>query len=206
MEAAMADFVHNRRILLGGIACVVAAPAWASTPSAGQLRFAVFRNGARVGEHVMGFTQAGAMMTATSEVHMAIRVGPVPVFRYTHSAREQWRDGRFVSLETSTSSNGKREKVSARRGDGGVRVETLTGQTLAPDNAAPLTHWNTKAFAGPMFNPQTGRMVKATAKHMSEGHWTVRGEAEIDDWYEDGVWSALKGRLPDRSLLEYRRL
>ena len=36
--------------------------------------------------------------------------------------------------------------------------------------------------------------------------WSLRGEAEIDNWYDDaGVWLALRGRLPDKSIMQYRR-
>jgi hypothetical protein len=97
-----------------------------------------------------------------------------------------------------------------------VRIETAHGDWSAPLGAAPLTHWNTAAFARPLFNPQTGKALKCSAvRHQGETlptggpglRWTVRGEAEIDDWYDaGGTWVALRGRLPDKSMLEYRRI
>src|SRR5690606_29334925 len=111
--------------------------------------FAAFRNGVRVGDHEIRFTRDGATVTATTEVALLIRVGPVPVFRYAHSARETWRDGRFAELDSTTVGNGKRERVGARRTPGGVVLETHAGRLAAPADAAPLTHWNTAAFAGP---------------------------------------------------------
>jgi hypothetical protein len=48
-------------------------------------------------------------------------------------------------------------------------------------------------------------MLKVTAARKGDT-WSVRGEAEIDDTYdESGVWTALRGKLKDGSMIEYRR-
>ena len=64
-----------------------------------------------------------------------------------------------------------------------------------------------------MINPSririlaVGKLLKVTARRVSVSHWTVRGEAEIDDFYDEaGVWTALKGKLEDGSRIEYRRV
>jgi hypothetical protein len=34
----------------------------------------------------------------------------------------------------------------------------------------------------------------------------LRGDQQIDEWYDDnGVWGGLRGVLPNKSILEYRR-
>lgn len=206
----------SRRQVLSGLTLALAPVRALGAGTDASLRFAVFRNGAHVGEHEMTFVRAADAVTATSAVAMVIRLGPVPVFRYRHQARETWRGDRFEHLETSTTSNGKLERVSARALSGGVSIETGAGASRAPATAAPLTHWNPRAFTAPLFNPQTGKLLKVSVSRTANehlkadgggAHWSVRGEAEIDDWYDgDGAWSALRGRLPDRSILEYRRL
>lgn len=207
----------NRRVLLAGLTLALMPQRLLAAPADRSLRFAVFRNGSHVGEHQMDFERSGDLTTATTSVAMLIRLGPVPVFRYSHHAREIWRSGRFDRLETSTTSNGKREQVSASAAPDAVVITTLAGATSAAATAAPLTHWNPQAFAGPLFNPQTGKPLNVTVRRnvgerlpdRSDAaiHWAVRGETEIDDWYDGrGSWAALRGRLPDRSLMEYRRL
>jgi hypothetical protein len=58
-----------------------------------------------------------------------------------------------------------------------------------------------------MFNQQEGKMLKVRATRISASHWQVRGEAEIDDFYDaQGQWSGLKGKLEDGSTLEYKRI
>jgi hypothetical protein len=207
-----------RRSLIGAGLLLAAAPRAAWAASAASLRFLVYRGGVRVGDQVMRFSPAGEAMTVTAEASIVIRLGPVLLLRYSHQARETWRGGRFERLQTATSSNGKRERVAAERAAGGVTIETAGGVLRAPGEVSPFTHWNRRAFAGPMFNPQTGKLLKVSAvslgadkatrangETVAATRWSVRGEAEIDDWYDEaGTWCALRGRLPDRSIMEYR--
>lgn len=200
------DMISRRRLLAGGLA-LIAAPAWAAEPGGRRLTFAVFRNGARIGEHHMVFAGDGASQVATTEVEMAVKLGPIVAYRYRHHAVERWSGGRFSSLETTTDANGRAQRVNARRGESGVVVETGKGRIVGPADAAPLTHWNTAAFARPLFNPQEGKMLRVSATRAGARQWSIRGEAEIDDFYDEaGVWSGLRGKLRDGSTMEYRRL
>ena len=200
------DLIARRSLLAVGLA-LIAAPAWPAEPAGRRLGFAVFRNGAHVGEHHMAFAGDAAAPVATTEVEMAVKLGPIVAYRYRHHAVERWTGGRFSSLETTTDANGRAQRVSARRGASGVAIETGKNRLVGPSDASPLTHWNPVAFAGPLFNPQEGKMLKVAATRTSARQWSVRGEAEIDDFYDaEGVWSGLKGRLKDGSTMEYRRL
>lgn len=210
-----------RRALLaaGLLSAVGAGRGLAAAPASGRLSFVVLRNGAIVGEHHMTFSGEASSPRVTTEVEMVIKLGPVPVFRYRHAAEERWVAGRFASLQTRTDANGKSRSVSARRTDAGVVIDTSAGRIAAPPDAAPLTHWNTAAFAEPLFNPQEGKLLKIAARRggveavrtadgasLRATRWSLRGEAEIDNWYDaSGAWAALRGKLPDGSTMEYRR-
>ncbi|HVI33346.1 DUF6134 family protein [Phenylobacterium sp.] len=200
----------SRRSLLAVAAGLAASPAWAAPPAGGRLAFAVFRKQARVGEHRMVFTRTGGLLEVVTEADMRLSVGPIPFVRYSHRARERWRDGRFESLETSSSTNGKRDRVDARREGEAVLIVTPRGERRVSARTAPLTHWNPAILEGPLFNPQTGAPLKLTTRREAVppgARWLIRGEAEIDNWYDQaGVWQALRGKLPDGSWMEYRRL
>ena len=138
---------------------------------------------------------------------MTVKIGPVPVYKYRHRATEKWRGPQFVSVETFTEANGKKQHVLAQAGAGAVTIDGPAGLVKAAANAAPLSHWNTAAFGRPLFNQQEGKVLKVTATKVAANHWAVRGEAEIDDWYDAaGQWQALKGKLEDGSTMEYRRV
>ncbi|WP_340647512.1 DUF6134 family protein [Phenylobacterium sp.] len=197
----------DRRLLLAGGLAALPGFALAATPPGRRLAFQVLRNGTLIGEHRMSFAGDPASPTVTTDVRMTVKLGPVPVFRYRHHAVERWTGGRFASLDTTTDSNGKAERVSARRTEAGVIIETAKGRITGPAGVRPFTHWNPEVFSGPLFNPQEGKLLKVTTRKVSATQWAVRGEAEIDDFYDEtGVWAALKGKLEDGSRIEYRRL
>ena len=173
-----------------------------------SLTFAVFRNGSRIGEHHVAFSGDGPALTATTEAVMTVKIGPVPVFRYHHHAVETRHDGVFASLETDTTTNGKLEHVVAERTGGGVRIDCPYGKATLSADANPMNHWNQQIFSGgPLFNPQTGKLLKVRTAKVAPGHWTIRGETEIDDYYDEaGAWQSLTGKLDDGSKVEYRRV
>jgi hypothetical protein len=140
-------------------------------------------------------------------VSMTVKVGPVPVYKYKHSAVERWVDGKWASIDTTTDGNGKVTKVSARQMGSYVQINGPAGAVRGPANALPLSHWNQGNFGKPLFNQQEGKMLKVTCTQVKPGHWQVRGEAEIDDFYDaQGNWMALRGKLEDGSKMEYRRI
>ncbi|WP_397397235.1 DUF6134 family protein [Phenylobacterium sp.] len=209
----------RRTLLAAGTLLAVPTPLLAATPVNRRLVFSVLRNGERIGEHRMTFSGDASALTVSTEVDMAVKLGSVTAYRYRHTARENWADGRFESLETVTDATAGDRKVSARRTPEGVRIRTGRREVLAPAGTAPLTHWNSKVLTGRLFNPQEGDLVRITATQkglrpvtLADGRtveaqvWALRGEADIDNWYDRaGVWTGLKGRLPDGSTLEYRR-
>jgi hypothetical protein len=72
---------------------------------------------------------------------------------------------------------------------------------------SPMNHWNQKAFPGPFFNPETGKPMRVQVARAGAGHWTIRGEAEMDDYYDEaGQWLAIRAKGTDGSAIEYRRI
>lgn len=197
--------IARRDLLAGGLGLALAPAAALAAP--GALHFQVFRNGVKVGEHHVSFSGDESSRTATTDVLMVVKVGPVPVFKYTHRAVEKWAGGKWVSAETSTNSNGKIQKVSAQALPGFVQIDGPAGLVKGPADAVPLSHWNQANFSKPLFNQQEGKLLKVKCTQVAPGHWAIRGEAEIDDFYDSaGAWNALQGKLQDGSKMEYRRI
>ena len=124
-------------------------------------------------------------------------------------------------LETDTNDNGTPYRVRARRVAGGILIQaTGLADQMAPENALPLTHWAIAAMDAPLFNPQTGKMLREEAQkrglstvRLADGTpiqatgYALAGEAPIEDWYDRQlVWAALNGRGKDGSAIAYRRI
>lgn len=213
--------VSRRGFAFAALALIAPGVGMAAADYPARLAFAAIRNGKRIGEHRLSFETAGEALTVRTRAEMAVKIGPVTVYRYLHEAVERWRGDRFESLESATNSGGKRESVKAARTDGGVLIRA-GGQPPAtgPAGMLPFTHWNVAVARAPLFNPQTGKILRQATQVLGPGpvlqadgrsitarRITFTGDASIDNWYDAAdVWVGLKGKLDDGSIMEYRRL
>jgi hypothetical protein len=218
----------RRGLLAGGCGCLGALalprPAWAApagVPAAGPLAFQVSRNGSAIGTHRLDFTQDGATTTVRIDASFRVGFGFITLYRYHHQGVEIWRDGAFASLHTITHDNGTNFEVRADRVASGIRI-TATGiaDRIAPPGTLPLTHWSVAAMAAPLFNPQTGKMLRETCQPQGPGtvtladgrairatRYALAGEAPMQDWYDTAkIWAALDGTGTDGSRIRYRRV
>ena len=211
----------DRRALIGGVLTAAVQPWQALAAPAPNLRFNILRNGKPFGQYTVASVVSGDAVTVTSDVTMKMRVSGLTVFDYMLHCVETWRGGRFMELKSNSRRDNQNNAVSVKRGDAGaITANNTSGLVALPANASPLSHWNPAAFDGPLFNPQDGYPLRLTAQSMGrEGltlangtkigavHWALRGESQIDDWYDDaGVWAGLRAVFPDKSIVEYRRL
>jgi hypothetical protein len=200
--------------------CRGAAASQAGYPATDSLNFQVSRNGAPIGTHKLEFSRAGRDLTVHIDAAFRVGFGFITFYRYHHVGVERWRDGHFDSLETTTNDNGREFQVLARRTPGGVTIQAtgVPDQTVAEDTL-PLTHWAMAAMTAPLFNPETGKMLRETARprgakmiDLANGTsikatgFTLKGDAPIEDWYDDSqVWAALDAVGQDGSRISYRR-
>jgi hypothetical protein len=213
-----ADFTR-RAMMAGGLACA-GLPARAEAARPSRLAFDVWRNGHKIGQHNVIFNGGGRDFTVAIDAQMAVGLGPIVVFRYHHQATETWRGGQFADLRSHTVTNGRPEQVEAVRTPAGVVVRTLNGTHTLSAAAHPLTHWNPGVLETPLFNPQTGALMRekvsrqvgesprqAGAPAIQATRYALAGDADITDWYDaTSVWTALRARVKDGSYIDYRRV
>lgn len=213
----MSHITRRRFSLCAAAALLTPSGAFAAYPA--ELAFAAFRKGKRIGEQRMTF-EPGEILTVRTRAEMAIKIGPVTAYRYLHEAVERWRGDQFETLETRTLAGGSRESVVATRTASGVVIRGSKANVTAAPGALPFTHWNPKVARAPLFHPQSGKLLRVSAREagqdpvlLADGRTvearrvSFTGDAQIDDWYgADGIWTGLRGRLEDGSALEYRRL
>lgn len=207
--------------MAGGSALLPLGHAWSQAPGSSNKRIAfdVWRNGQMIGDHTVDIEGDEGDFRVRTNVELLVKFGPIPVFHYTFKSHETWREGKFSALESRTETNGRGDQVHAASSPSGVTIQTSRGQThTAPADALPLSHWNPHALRNPLFNPQTGAMLKERiarqegenlrlpdGRSIQTTKVTLVGDTEIIDWYDEaGAWVALRGRLKDGSYLHYR--
>ena len=209
----------RRGFLVQGIALAAAAPRRGLASSVQpDLRFEVMRNGSRIGQHSIRFRQEGTTLEAEFVVDIAVRLGPIVLYRYAMRGREVWREGAFASLESETNDDGTRHRVKATRTPDQVVVEVSGAlKTIFPSSAIPLTHWNDLCMERPLFNPQDGAAIGSSVVTRGEEmvaladgssvratRYSLIGKPALDDWYDlTRHWTALRAPGSDGSTIDY---
>lgn len=171
-----------------------AAPASSPEPA---LSFRVERGGTPIGTHTINFTQDGGDLHVAIDINLAVSFGPITVFRYAHSNRETWRDGKLVAIETETNDDGRLFSVSARMTDQGLEVTSSeNGTFIAPENIIPTSYWNPATVEQTrLLDTQRGRIINvrvnetATREALVDGarvpvrEYEMTGDLKLKLWY-----------------------
>jgi hypothetical protein len=231
-----ADAPTRRAVLTGLAATAVATPSRAQQrpteaealriPPGDRVEFHILRSGSRVGQHVVSFTRSGARLQVASRVEIVIRLGPIPVFRYTHSVDEDWRiaadgTGMLVAANAHTNDDGTKHFMRAEATPRGLAVQSDEGGSYtAPAGTLIATHWNIAELDGPMVNPQGGKLlmpdvvrgprapVPLAGGGSVEAHrYALSGDVTLDLWYDlASQWAATRFVAQDSSVVLYRRV
>jgi hypothetical protein len=215
--------VSRRELLLGGAACLAAAPARAAlpVPAGDSLVFQVMRGGESIGEHRLDFSRDGDVLTVVVAVQLVVKFGPIPVFRYKHHNVERWQGDQFLGFDSETNDDGDQKHISAQRQADGIRVQgTGLDAYVAPAESLAATHWNRRQLDGPLINTQNGKLLRPTVADLGSEtvalangtpvtatHYALSGDVALDLWYDPTPrWTALRFVARDGSIVEYRRI
>jgi hypothetical protein len=171
-----------------------AAPASSPEPA---LSFRVERGGTPIGTHTINFTQDGGDLHVAIDINLAVSFGPITIFRYAHTNRETWRDGKLVAIETETNDDGRLFSVSARMTDQGLEVTSSeNGTFIAPENIIPTSYWNPATVEQTrLLDTQRGRIINvrvnetATREALVDGarvpvrEYEMTGDLKLKLWY-----------------------
>ena len=185
-------------------------------PADNVLAYEVFRNDKRIGFHHMQFTRNGGEVKVDIHIELDVRLGFIPLFRYTHQNTEIWRDGVLRSLVSKTDNNGKPAFV-----DLALKEGSFLGRGSRFESGLALPIMSTSYF-DPNFvrqqnliSSQDGRLLKVEVAYLGaeqvpdisglvEAHrFRLTGDLKIDIWYtEDGRW--VRTEFSRGGMLSYR--
>lgn len=167
--------------------------------------FRVYREGSPMGSHHIKLTRNADKVTAEIAIDLTVQLGPFTLFSYKHRNTEVWQKGRLISLQTTTDDNGEMYEVKGQAVREGFRVEGPEGVFIAPKDIMTTSYWQARTVdQSVLLDTQHGKLVHVKVASLGEQqlrwarhkvmarHYQVRGDLDLDIWYDDkGNWAKL---------------
>jgi hypothetical protein len=183
-----------------------------------QYLFGVYLDDKRIGTHRFTVERdaTSEAVRVTSQAQFTVSVLRIPVFRYQHSAVENWRAGCLESIDTETDVNGTRTSLTGRRNPAGFEVEVSSSdgghRRALPACTASYAYWDADTLRQhrELLNGQTGAYQPVEQVLVPESQRSLLelkgSDFKIDVSYEnsDGRWVALATTTRDGRALHYR--
>lgn len=206
-----------RRLLLGALtafpvaslprfgAQAVPVPLQPATERPIPIRFDVRRGGDSIGTHSVRFRRDGEDLIVEIDIALEVRFAFMTVYRYRHTNRETWRNGRLTGIDARTDDDGDRFFVRAVSADGGLRIENNEGTSMAPPETLSTSYWNAGTVRqSRLIDTQYGRLASVTSTPIGARSvmtaagpvraecWRVSGDLDLDVCYDaNGNWVGL---------------
>ena len=175
-------------------------------PPGNQVPFLVRRDGDRIGQHTLTFRREGDDTVVDVAIGLGVFIGPIRVFRYNHSNREVWRNGRLISLVSETDNDGDDYAVRGETTGDGFRVSGADGTQVLPDDIISTSYWRRETVEQDrLLNTQNGRVmavqvaplgtetIRAAGQDITASRYRTSGDLQLDVWYsEAGQWVKLR--------------
>jgi hypothetical protein len=183
------------------------------------IKFDAYRNGSAFGFSTVKIDGAPGEETVEVVSALWVGLGPITAFKYLLRTSTQWRGGRIERLDSVVNDDGDVFKVIARRSEAGLIVDGFDGSLTAAADILPTTYWRADMVTrSKLLSTQHGRVLKvgfkslgneqilSEGKEISATHHAMRGDLDIDIWYDvDGEWVKLTFSVGD-SDIEYKRV
>jgi Family of unknown function (DUF6134) len=112
-----------------------------------------------IGTYTNVVEQNGDDTRVDSDLHIAVKILGIVVFRQEARRSEYWRNQRLVSFDGVTVTNGDKIAIRGEARDGGFAVTTPSGTHLAPADVHPSNPWCAMILnADVMMSTRTGKV------------------------------------------------
>jgi hypothetical protein len=139
--------------------------------------FQVMLDGQPIGRHRFELSGDGEHRALLSRAAFDVRLLGIPVYRYRHEVREQWRGDCLASLQAETVDDGDRSAVHAVAEANGLRIDAATGTVTESGCVMSYAYWHPAMLRqSRLLNPQTG--VVDTVRITSAGTGTIEVESQ----------------------------
>lgn len=183
-----------------------------------EWQFDVFLGKKRIGEHRFTVSSNGKGREVESVAIFKYTVLKIPVYRYLHTATEQWSGNCLVQMQANTNDNGKEIHVAGKHDPAGFHVSSEKAELDLPDCVMSFAYWNMDFLQQKsLLNPQTGEYIDVSVEEFPEEILEVRGEdvqakryrltaykTDVTLWYStNNEWLALESVAKGGRIIRY---
>jgi hypothetical protein len=178
-------------------AAVTPVQAQAANFASQSLVFDVLMNGDSIGTHSIRVAPSGGATTVSVNVALAVKVGPVTAWSYSHRCTENWAGTQLSGLTCTTRKDGRNLTVNATSAGSGLNVRASGYNGAAPATVIPSSWWNAAFLRnGRVINSETGALetmrvtnlgadsVTIGSRTVSATKYRVAGSITANVWYD----------------------
>jgi len=197
------------------MACGVASIGWQAQAANKSLEFTVVRDGATIGSHSYTISDHDGETLVEVATDIKIKVLFVTTYKFIHTSKEVWKNGRLVLLNSTTDDDGTSKSLTVQAQTAKLTVNSVVqGQDRRQNASAemlPASLWKQdmvkqsallNTFDGTVMNisvEDLGRdEVKAHGANVTAHHYAISGELTRELWF-NGAGDLVRMRFPDKT-------
>jgi len=184
-----------------------------------EIKFKVYRDETRVGDHSIRFAREGDRLQVKANFDIAVEIFFITAYEFNYESTAIWRDGALYSLDAMTNDDGDAHPLTVRRDGDRLNIDGYNGILSTGAGTYPTNHWNGMIVAQDpdvVLNTLTGalnevKLVKAERELVETGsgmrmatRYNYTGELTNSVWYDDeGRWVAMQFEAKDGSIIRH---
>jgi hypothetical protein len=174
----------------------------AAFPQPGKLTYSVLRDGNEIGRQIVTFQRNGDALTVQTDVNIEVTLLGMTIYRFVHSAQEEWVEGQLSRLSSRTDDDGQDRVVDLKLVDGKLKG-TYNGLAKEfPTSVIPASLWHPDTVKQTqLLDPIKARYRDIKVKDMGTETITLRGESikarhySMSGQIKRELWYGPDGRL-----------
>lgn len=178
----------------------------AQQAQAETLNYTVTRDGSTIGTHTVSIDETDAATQVEIDTDIEVKVLFVTAYKFKHSSREQWQNGKLVSITSTTDDDGTPKELKARAEGGRITIDSLVkGQDrrqFADAHTLPASLWNPATVEqSALLNTLDGQVMNIHVEDKGQGTVEAGGTSVTAHYYAIGgeltreLWFDANGRL-----------
>jgi hypothetical protein len=212
-------YTHRLRFLVALAATLIVGAANGTAAERDEWRFHVMLDDKDFGYHRFTLNKRGDEREVTSEARYNYKLLFISAYKYTHDAREIWRNNCLTSITSTTDDNGTKRTLGGTLSGSELRVSSGAKSQALPACVMTFAYWNPEILkATHLLNSDTGEysavridalgneQLNVRGKPQAAQHYRIVGDKlKIDLWYSVEMrWLALEADAEGNRRLRYQ--